>query len=115
MDLFGAAHGWRVSKKAPLPKTCHTYPTMMKLGTLVPCLKKIQKIYKPRDAPLGSADSIFSPEMRRFSYIKKYRYRLYFDMLFLILLTFFESLKIFYNKHGYNFDDVNKSGYSGPS
>ena len=31
MGLFGAAHGWG-GKKAPLPKICHTYPTMMKLG-----------------------------------------------------------------------------------
>ena len=31
MDLFGALHGWG-GKKAPLPKICHTYPTIMKLG-----------------------------------------------------------------------------------
>ena len=36
-------------KKAPIPKTCHTYPTMMKLGTVIPYLKKIQKIYESRD------------------------------------------------------------------
>ena len=30
-------------KKAPLPKICHIYPTMMKLGTVIPYLKKIQK------------------------------------------------------------------------
>ena len=39
------------SKKAPLPKICHTYPTMIKLGTVVPYLKKIQKIYESRDTP----------------------------------------------------------------
>ena len=39
------------AKKAPLPKICHTYPTMMKLGTVIPYLKKIQKIYESRDAP----------------------------------------------------------------
>ena len=33
-----------------LPKICHTYPTMMKLGTVTPYLKKIQKIYESRDA-----------------------------------------------------------------
>ena len=49
MDLLEAAHGWRGGgKKAPLPKTCHTYLTIMKLGTVIPCLKKIQKLYKPR-------------------------------------------------------------------
>ena len=40
----------RGGKKAPpLPKICHRYPTMMKLGTVIPYLKKIQKIYESRD------------------------------------------------------------------
>ena len=30
-------------RKTPLPKICHTYPTKMKLGTVIPYLKKIQK------------------------------------------------------------------------
>ena len=38
---FGAAHGRRGAKKAPFPKICHTYPTMLKLGTVIPDLKKI--------------------------------------------------------------------------
>ena len=38
--------------RPPLPKTCHTYPTTMKLGTVIPHPKKIQKIYKSRDRPL---------------------------------------------------------------
>ena len=37
-------------KKAPFLKTCDTYPAMMKLGTLMPYLEKIQKICKSRDA-----------------------------------------------------------------
>ena len=44
MGIFGAAHGW-----PPLPKIRHTYPTMMKLGTVILYLKKIQIIYKSRD------------------------------------------------------------------
>ena len=40
---FGAAHRWRWDKKIPLPKICHTYPTMMKVGTVTPPLKKIKK------------------------------------------------------------------------
>ena len=45
--------------------------------------------------PVSYTDiSIFSPEISKFFYIKKYRYRLYFDTHFLILLTFIESLKI---------------------
>ena len=35
-----------------LPKICHTYPTMMKLGTVIPYPKKIQRIYESRDTPL---------------------------------------------------------------
>ena len=55
MDFFGAAQGWcvgaGVGKKAPLHKICHTNPTMMKLSTIIPCLKKIQIIYESRDTP----------------------------------------------------------------
>ena len=41
MNLFG-----------PLPKICYTYPTLMKLGTFLPYLKKMQKVYKSRDTDL---------------------------------------------------------------
>ena len=54
MGIFGAGHGWRGgggAKSSPLPKICHTYPTMMKLGTVIPYLKKIQKIYESSDTP----------------------------------------------------------------
>ena len=51
MGFFGDAHGWG-TKKAPLPKICHIYPVMIKLGTVIPYLKKIQRIYKSRDTPL---------------------------------------------------------------
>ena len=44
---------------------------------------------------LSSADtSIFSREIRKFCYIKKYIYRLNFDTEFLILLFLFEPLKV---------------------
>ena len=52
MDLFGAAHGWEREQKDPLPEICHTYPTMMKLNTVIPYLKKMQKLYESRDAPI---------------------------------------------------------------
>ena len=48
MGIFGAAHG-RGSKRPPLPKICHTYPTMMKFGTVIPYLKEIRKINESRD------------------------------------------------------------------
>ena len=37
---------------SPLFKICHTYPTMMKLGTVIPYPKKIQKLYESRDITL---------------------------------------------------------------
>ena len=52
MDFFGAAHVWGTFL-TPLPRIRHTNPTMMKLGTVIPYLKKIQKMYKSRDTPLG--------------------------------------------------------------
>ena len=42
MGLLGAAHGWGGSKSPP----------MMKLGTVIPYLKGISKIYKSRDTTL---------------------------------------------------------------
>ena len=55
-----AYSGWTFSslltdrgcKKIPLLKIFHPYPAMMKLGTVIPYLKKIKKTYKSRDAPL---------------------------------------------------------------
>ena len=53
MDCFGASHGFAGGgKKAPLPKICHTYPTMMKLEKVKPYLKKFQALYESRDTPL---------------------------------------------------------------
>ena len=48
MGFFEADQGWGTGvKKAPkkdaLPKICHTYPTMIKLGTVIHYLKKINK------------------------------------------------------------------------
>ena len=62
---------------------------MRKLGTVRPYLKMIQKTSKNQ-----VTQSIFSPEISSFCYIKKHRYRLHFNKQFLILLTFFESLKV---------------------
>ena len=73
MGFFKAAHGWKVgAKKVPLPKIYHTYPTMMKLGTVIPYANKIQKIYESSDTPLE-----FCWHQHFFTgnwHIKKYRY-----------------------------------------
>ena len=55
MDFIRVAHGWEGGREAfwpPLSKICHTYPTMMKLGTVIPYLRKTQKMYKSRDTSL---------------------------------------------------------------
>ena len=39
--------------KRSLRKICHTYPTMMNLNTVIPYLKKFQKLYESHDTPLG--------------------------------------------------------------
>ena len=53
MGFFGAAHGWGgEAKMPPIPKICHTYPTMTKLGTVISYSNQIQKIYESRDTPL---------------------------------------------------------------
>ena len=43
LALFGAAHGWW-AKRPTLPKICLKCSTMLKIGTIISCLKKIQKI-----------------------------------------------------------------------
>ena len=55
MGFFGAAYGWRgigEEQKGPLPKVCLKYPIMMKPGTVIPYLRKIQKMYDSHDASL---------------------------------------------------------------
>ena len=52
MDFFGNGHGGGRAKRPTLPKVFHTYPTMMKCGTVIPYLRKIQEIYESRDTPL---------------------------------------------------------------
>ena len=63
MGLFGAAHGCEGGEgggaKKPFSKICHTYPTVMKLGIIMPYLKKIKKYLNHVTFPLSSADSAF--------------------------------------------------------
>ena len=52
----GCSQMWAGVKTPPLPKICHTYPTIMKLGTVMRYLKKIQKHINHATHPLSSAD-----------------------------------------------------------
>ena len=60
-----AAQGWEKSgKKTSFPKICHTYLTMMKLGTVISYLKEIQRICKSPDPLLDFCwHQHFSPEI----------------------------------------------------
>ena len=78
--LFGGCSRMGRTKRPPVHKFCHTYPTMIKLGTVIPSLNRIQKYINCVTGILSSADiSIFSSETGKSSYIKKYRYILHFD------------------------------------
>ena len=78
----------------------------------IPYLKKIKNIYESCDTPLEFCwHQHFFPEISKFCCIKNYRHRLHFDTQFLILLTFLESLNWF-DKYGYNFDDISKNRYA---
>ena len=52
VGLSGTAHGLEVAKKVSLSKICYTFPILMKLGTVIPYLRKIQKLHISRDTPL---------------------------------------------------------------
>ena len=41
--------GGEGQKAPPPPKICHIYPTLMKLRTVIPYLKKIQKLFESYD------------------------------------------------------------------
>ena len=69
MGFYGTAHGLGgggLANRPHLSKICNTYPTLMKRGTVIPYLKKIQKIHVIHLT--SSADlSIFSAKSEIFS------------------------------------------------
>ena len=85
-----------VGQKAPLPKIFHTYPTMMKLGIIIPYLKKTQRINELYWVELSCTD-ISNPWVVLTSvfFHRESANRLHFGTKCLILLTFFESSKKF--------------------
>ena len=98
MDFFGASHRWVEeggAKGSPLPKICHTYPAMMKLGTVIPYLRRICKIYESRDKPLEFC-------WHQYFYIENQQILLYQEIQIWI-----ESLEII--SHSFNFSWVFKN------
>ena len=97
MGLFGGSFTNGGPKRPTLSKIRHTYPTMMKLGTVVPDLKKIQKYINYVIHPMSSAEiSIFFTGNQQ-----------------LLLHQEIHILSNFLIRC--NFDDVSKIGYSRPS
>ena len=80
MDLSGAAHGLGKAKKAPSLKSVTHILQRWNLAQLYLAQRRSKKYMNHVTDPLSSADiSIFSPEITKFCYIKKYIYRLHFD------------------------------------
>ena len=110
MNTFGAAHRWGVGGGQA------KRPTMTKLGTVIPYLKEIQKIYESRDTL-----SVFSWH-QHFFHQKPANFALSgntdIDCILvdnLIISSSFSFSWVFkdlFNKPGYNVDDVSKNGYS---
>ena len=71
-------------------KICYIYPTMMSLGTAIPCLRGSKNI-KNHVTVLNSAEiRIYSVELGNFCYIRKQRKIAFL----LIIFTFIEFLKV---------------------
>ena len=84
MGFFGTAHGWEGEggKKAhpPLGRLSVTLILQWNLAQSYLTQRRSKKYMNHMTHHLSSADmSIFSPEISKFCYIKKYRYKLYFD------------------------------------
>ena len=108
MSFFGAAHGWG-GGKALLLKICHTYPTMMKLSTVTPYLKKIEKLYESRDTPLEFFwhQHFFTGSQQILQYQE---IQIYIPFRYIISNSsnFSWVIKKCLNERGHNFDDVSK-------
>ena len=115
MGIFGAAHGWEGPKRPPLPKICHTYPTVMKLGTVIPYLKKIWKIYESRGTPWVLVTSAFIHRKSANFVISR---NIDIDCILVhsfYFVNFSWVLKDFFDKPGFSFEDVSKNCYPRPS
>ena len=112
MGFFRVSHRWGGPKRPSLPKTCHTYPTMMKLGTVIPYLKKIWKTYKSRDTPLAFCwHQYFVTENQQISLYQEIQILIAFWYITSNSFNFSWIFKDCFNKHGYNFENVCKNDY----
>ena len=93
-----------------LPKIRHTYPTMMKLGTVIPYLRKTQKMYKSRDTSLEFCQhQHFFIRNQEILLHQEIQVQIGFSYIIYNSFTFSLVFNNCFNKHGYNFDDVSKN------
>ena len=116
MGIFGAAHWWGSQKGPSLPKICHTNPTIMKLGTVLPYVKKIQKIHKSRDIPPEFCwNQHFFTGNQQIVLYQEIKIQIAFWYIISNSFNFSWVFNGFFNKPRYNFDDISKKGYPRPS
>ena len=92
-----------VGKMSPFPKICLTYPAIMKLGTVIPYLKKIKKniLITWNTAWVLLTSALFYHKSGFFIVSRNtdidciWIHNLKFFLTFFLFKTFFESLKVF--------------------
>ena len=84
----------------------------MKLDAVIPYLKKIQKIYESRDTlPEFYWHHHFFTGIQQILLYQEIQIEIAFWYTISNLFNFYWVFKDFFNKSGYNFDDVIKNGY----
>ena len=83
-------------KRPSIPKICHTSYNEETWHSYILFEEDPRKYTNHVTHLFSSASiSIFSLEINNFHYVRKYRYTSNFNTWFLILFTFFESIKVF--------------------
>ena len=102
--LFGTAHGWGDQKDTPLLIICHIYPLVMKLGTVIPYLRKIKNIYKSCHTILDFywQQHFFKVNKQILPY-QEIQILIAFSYISSNSFNIFSVLKDFVNTSGYNF------------
>ena len=116
MRFFGTAHGWGEVKKVPLSNIYITYAVMIKLGTVIPYQRKIQKnIWITWQTPWILLTSAFFHQKSASFAISRNKVQVLFWYIISNPFNFFWIFRDYISKYGYSFDDVSKNGYTRPS
>ena len=96
----------------PLPNICYKYPAKMEPITVIPHLRRIQKMYNHVTPPSSSADiSSFCKKLAIFLVLGN-KSKNSFSCTFFWYFCLLSSLIGCFNRHGCNFDDVSEIDYS---